>query len=105
MHFHEKEFCFPDSEEESVTEEEKGEEEMDPVQKKTMEQILQILEHYKQEDPVGLPNAPVQDPMEIPDLSKFFSLQKMEFKSVKVYGLSKFRIVHIRSNLADMEVF
>ncbi|KAL0278680.1 UNVERIFIED_CONTAM: hypothetical protein PYX00_000431 [Menopon gallinae] len=90
------------AEEEQVVEEEQ--EEVDPMERKIMEQIMQILDHYKQEDPVGLPNAPVQDPMEIPDLSKFFSLQKMEFKSVKVYGLSKFRIVHIRSNLADMEV-
>lgn len=74
------------------------------IEKKVSDQILQILEHYKQEDPVGLPGAPIPDPMPIPDMKHSFSVATMNFKTVNVYGLSKFRIEHIRSNLADMKV-
>lgn len=74
------------------------------IEKRVSDQILQILEHYKQEDPIGLPGAPVPDPMEIPDMKQSFSVATMNFKNTNVYGLSKFRIEHIRSNLADMKV-
>lgn len=74
------------------------------LEKKVSDQILQILEHYKQDDPIGLPGAPVPDPMPIPDMKHSFSVATMNFKNVNVHGLSKFRIEHIRSNLADMEV-
>lgn len=62
------------------------------------------MEHYKQEDPVGLPNAPVPDPMTIPDMKHSFSVATMNFQNVSVHGLSIFRIDTIESNIAEMEV-
>ena len=44
------------------------------AQKKLSDQVREILEHYKQEDPVGIPGAPIPDPMPIPDMRHSFSL-------------------------------
>ena len=74
------------------------------AEKKVSDQIRAILEHYKQEDPVGIPGAPIPDPMPIPDMKHSFSVATMHFKTVHVYGLSLFRIDHIKSDLAAMQV-
>lgn len=58
-------------------------------------QIIALLEHYKQKDPVGLPGAPVPDPFPIEDLSKSFAMGKLTMKNTLAYGFSKFRIKHI----------
>lgn len=64
-----------------------------------------MLEHYKQKDPVGLPGAPVPDPLGVPDFAHSIpGLGKVNFKNLKVYGLSKFRISHITTDLASMQV-
>lgn len=68
------------------------------------DQIRAILKHYQQDDPVGLPGAPVPDPMSVPDMKHSFSIYTMHFKQVNVYGLSKFRIEHVESELARMQV-
>ncbi|KYN06157.1 PREDICTED: uncharacterized protein LOC108783225 [Cyphomyrmex costatus] len=68
------------------------------------DQIRAILKHYQQDDPVGLPGAPIPDPMPVPDLKHSFSVYTMNFKQISVYGLSKFRIEHIESELARMQV-
>ncbi|XP_070164410.1 uncharacterized protein [Polyergus mexicanus] len=67
-------------------------------------QIRAILKHYQQDDPVGLPGAPIPDPMSVPDMKHSFSMYTMNFKQVNVYGLSKFRIEHVESELARMQV-
>ncbi|KAJ9577492.1 hypothetical protein L9F63_005935, partial [Diploptera punctata] len=74
------------------------------AQKKLSDQVRAILEHYKQEDPIGIPGAPIPDPMPIPNMRHSFSVATMYFKTVNVYGLSKFRIEHIKSDLAAMQV-
>lgn len=68
------------------------------------DQILKILDHYKQEDPVGIPGAQIPDPMPIPDMKQTFTVAVMNFKNMNVLGLSKFRIVHVKSEIASMEV-
>lgn len=73
-------------------------------EEKLSDQVRLILDHYKQEDPVGLPGAPITDPMPIPDMKHSFTYATMHFKSAKVHGLSRFRIQHIQSNLAAMQV-
>lgn len=73
-------------------------------EQKLSDQVRLILNHYKQEDPVGLPGAPVSDPMPIPDMKHSFTYATMHFKSAHVHGLSRFRIQHIKSNLAAMQV-
>jgi len=73
-------------------------------EQKLSDQVRLILNHYKQEDPVGLPGAPVSDPMPIPDMKHSFTYATMHFTSAHVHGLSRFRIQHISSNLAAMQV-
>jgi hypothetical protein len=73
-------------------------------EKKFSEQVRLILDHYKQEDPVGLPGAPISDPMPIPDMKHSFTYATMHFKSAHVHGLSRFRIYHIKSDLAALKV-
>jgi len=73
-------------------------------QQKLSDHVRLILNHYKQKDPVGLPGSPVSDPMPIPDMKHSFTYATMHFKSAHVHGLSRFRIQHIKSNLAAMQV-
>lgn len=73
-------------------------------EQKLSDQVRLILNHYKQEDPVGLPGAPIADPMPIPDMKRSFTYATMHFTSAHVHGLSRFRIQHIKSNLAAMQV-
>lgn len=74
-------------------------------EKKISEYVLEIIEHYKQEDPVGIPGAPIPEPLDIPPLKQSFSLVTMNFKDLKLYGLSKFRIDYIETDMAAMQVF
>ncbi|XP_077289233.1 uncharacterized protein LOC143913375 [Arctopsyche grandis] len=74
------------------------------AEKKLANQILKILEHYKQEDPVGVPGAEIPDPMPIPKMKHSFPAATMTFNDVNVYGLSKFRIMYVKSEISAMEV-
>lgn len=73
-------------------------------EKKLSEYVLQILDHYKQKDPVGVPGVPIPDPMAIPPLTHSISVGRMNFKDVKLYGLKKFRIDHVNVDVAAMKV-
>lgn len=68
------------------------------------DQIRAILKHYQQDDPIGLPGAPIPDPMPVPDMKHSISMYTMNFKNINVYGLTKFRIKHVESELARMQV-
>lgn len=73
-------------------------------EQKLSDQVRLFLNHYKQEDPVGLPVAAIADPMPIPDMKHSFTVATMNFMSAHVHGLSRFRIQHLHSNLAAMQV-
>ncbi|XP_046738918.1 uncharacterized protein LOC124407122 [Diprion similis] len=87
-----------------VAKDDKDKDELTEGENRIKEQLRVILEHYQQEDPVGLPGAPIPDPMAVPDMKNSFSVYTMELKNIHVYGLSKFRIDHIHSDLAAMQV-
>lgn len=74
------------------------------TEKKFSETVLAMLKHFKQPDPVGLPGAPIPDPMDIPNMKHSFSVGKMTFFNVKLYGLKNFRIDHINADLSAMKV-
>lgn len=67
-------------------------------------QLYAVLEHYKQEDPVGFPGAPIPDPMDVPDMKKSLGMATLNMMKVKAYGLSKFRIANINADLKAMKV-
>ncbi|KAB0801172.1 hypothetical protein PPYR_05526 [Photinus pyralis] len=73
-------------------------------EKKISEFVREIIEHYKQEDPIGIPGVPIPEPLDIPPLTHSFSVGRMNFENVKLYGLPKFRIDHVTADLAKMQV-
>ncbi|XP_072388618.1 uncharacterized protein [Diabrotica undecimpunctata] len=73
-------------------------------EKKLSETLLEVLNHYKQPDPLGIPGAPIPDPMPLPDMTKSFSVGRMFFKNMKLHGLKKFRIQHLMVDVTKMKL-
>ncbi|XP_045761215.1 uncharacterized protein LOC123864652 [Maniola jurtina] len=73
-------------------------------EEKMSEYILQILEHFKQPNPVGIPGAKVPDPLRVPDMKQSVSIGTLYFKNTDVYGISKFRILYVNAEIGAMEV-
>ncbi|XP_073947386.1 uncharacterized protein [Choristoneura fumiferana] len=74
-------------------------------EKKMSELILEMLEHFKKPDPVGVPGADIPDPYPVPDMRQSVSFgTNMDFKNTLVHGISKFRILHIDAEIGKMEV-
>ncbi|XP_030080221.1 uncharacterized protein LOC111595013 isoform X2 [Drosophila hydei] len=71
-------------------------------QNRVAAQIEGLLEHYKQEDPVGVPGAPIPDPMDVPDMAKSLGMANLNMLKVKAYGLSKFRIATVDMDFKQM---
>uniref|UniRef100_A0A224XDJ0 Putative hemolymph juvenile hormone binding protein n=1 Tax=Panstrongylus lignarius TaxID=156445 RepID=A0A224XDJ0_9HEMI len=67
-------------------------------------QVREIIEHYKQVEPVGLPGAPIPDPLPIPDLKHSRPIATLILKNATMNGLSKFKVEQLYSNLASMQV-
>ncbi|XP_031632293.1 uncharacterized protein LOC116346401 [Contarinia nasturtii] len=55
-------------------------------------QIIALLEHYKQNDPCGIPGAPVPDPFSVPYSKQSLGMGTLIMKDTLAHGLSKFRI-------------
>ncbi|CAH2262290.1 uncharacterized protein LOC120637774 [Pararge aegeria] len=73
-------------------------------EEKMSEYILQILEHFKQPNPIGIPGAKVPDPYSVPDMKQSVSIGTLYFKNTAVYGISKFRILYVNAEIGAMEV-
>lgn len=73
-------------------------------EKKMSEYILDVLEHFQDPDPVGVPGADIPEPIPVPDTRKSFGLTTLNFKETAVYGLSKFRIKHVYVEIGSMKV-
>ncbi|XP_046441973.1 uncharacterized protein LOC124192617 [Daphnia pulex] len=67
--------------------------------------IRQLLEHYKQDDPLGIPGVPIPDPMPIPDFEGDFPAAKIKFSEAELQQLSQFRINYVRTDLKDLKVW
>lgn len=74
------------------------------TEKKMGERLLEILEHYKQPDPMGVPGVPIPDPMDLPDMKQSFSMGTMNFMKQKLSGLKKFRIHHVVADINALKV-
>ncbi|CAO1299965.1 unnamed protein product [Diamesa hyperborea] len=66
-------------------------------------QVYQVIEHFKQIDPVGLPMLPLPDPMPVPNIKQGFSMGTMQMTNVSLYGTSQFRIKHVRTEVKEMK--
>lgn len=65
-------------------------------------QVLEIVEHFKQADPVGIPGAPVPEPMVVPEIKHSFAMGNMKMTNVSIFGLSKFRIKYSKIDLNSL---
>ena len=68
------------------------------------EKIRRIVEHFKQDDPLGIPGVPIPDPKEIPDIEKDITGAKVILTDAKMHDMSKFRIDYVRTDLKDLKV-
>ncbi|XP_072935637.1 uncharacterized protein [Epargyreus clarus] len=73
-------------------------------EQKMSEYILQVLDHFKKPDPVGIPGAKIPEPYYVPDMKQSMSLGTMYFKNTALYGISKFRILYVNAEVGSMEV-
>ncbi|CAG5036381.1 unnamed protein product [Parnassius apollo] len=73
-------------------------------EKRMSEQILEILEHFKKPNPVGIPGAEIPEPYSVPDMKQSLSLGTLYFKNTAVYGISKFRILYVNAEIGAMAV-
>ncbi|GJQ86241.1 hypothetical protein Trydic_g8941 [Trypoxylus dichotomus] len=71
-------------------------------QQKIAKYVRAILDHYKQKDPVGLPDIPIPYPKRIGPLHLSISIGKITMDNMTVHGLEKFKIDHIEIDLAKM---
>ncbi|XP_061496548.1 uncharacterized protein LOC1273626 [Anopheles gambiae] len=67
-------------------------------------QLFAIIDLYKEDDPVGLPDASIPDPMPIPEIRQSFSFAKMHLRNVLARGMSRFRIRYFHTELSRMSV-
>lgn len=68
-------------------------------------QIIALLEHYKQKDPLGMPGNLVADPFPVPDSEQSLPMGlTLTTINALAYGLSKFRIKNIALDLYQMLV-
>ncbi|XP_022118032.2 uncharacterized protein LOC110995264 [Pieris rapae] len=73
-------------------------------EEKMSDYILQVLEHFKKPSPVGIPGAKIPEPYYVPDMKQSLSVGTMFFKNTAVYGISKFRILHVEAEIGAMQV-
>ncbi|CAH1716546.1 unnamed protein product [Chironomus riparius] len=65
--------------------------ESDPMTKK----VYDIIEHFKDDNPVGLPALEIPDPVSIPDVQQTLNIGKLSMTKVKAHGISKFRVQNV----------
>ncbi|XP_039276258.1 uncharacterized protein LOC120349757 [Nilaparvata lugens] len=71
------------------------------------DQVRAVLEHYKDNpDPVGLPDTvyKIPDPMPIPTIRQTSGYATLTMFNCSVYGLSRFRIESVYTNLAELQM-
>lgn len=69
-------------------------------------QIISLLEHYKQKDPLGIPNtiSTVPDPFPVPVIKKSIGMGTLTMKDTMAYGFSKFRIKSVAVDVNQLTV-
>lgn len=67
-------------------------------------EIFTLLDHYKQNDPVGLPMKSVPDPFPVDDVKKSIGMGTLSMRNTQAYGFSKFRIKSVKVDMNAMMV-
>lgn len=77
----------------------------DVAENKLSDQIIALLEHYKQKDPLGMPGKLVADPFPVPDSEQSLPMgSTLTTTDALAHGLSKFRIKNIALDVYQMLV-
>lgn len=73
---------------------------------KLSDQIRLVLQQYKKTKTVKILDVPIPDPMSVPEITtRLSSLGTINFKNMKVYGLSNFTVKHINTDLEKMQAY
>lgn len=68
-------------------------------------QIIALLEHYKRNDPVGIPGSLVTDPLPVPDTKHSVGMgHTLTMINAMAYGISKFRIRNVAIDAKQLMV-
>lgn len=73
----------------------------DVVENEIAKLIYDLIDHFKKDDPVGLP-FPIPDPIEIQGISQQVLGATLTMKPVFINGISKFRIEGAKMELDDI---
>ncbi|XP_065094855.1 uncharacterized protein LOC135715567 [Ochlerotatus camptorhynchus] len=65
-------------------------------------QLFQMIDFYKQPDPVGLPVGSIPDPLPIPAFRQSIAFTSMEMRNLMTYGLSRLRVRLFQAELSSM---
>uniref|UniRef100_A0A2M4AV12 Putative hemolymph juvenile hormone binding protein n=2 Tax=Anopheles triannulatus TaxID=58253 RepID=A0A2M4AV12_9DIPT len=68
------------------------------------EQLFAIIDHYKEDNPRGLPGATIPDPMHIPDIRQSVSIATIYMTKMKVFGMAQFEIRYFHTELNSMAI-
>nr|XP_022901278.1 uncharacterized protein LOC111414229 [Onthophagus taurus] len=70
---------------------------------KISQYVRNIVEHYKQKDPVGLPIQEIPDPLTVDEMvTSLPSVEKLLLKQIKIHGLSKFKVDKVIIDVSKM---
>lgn len=68
-------------------------------------QIIALLDHYKQPDPVGIPGALVPDPFPVPNIEHSLGMGvSLTLHNALAYGFAKFRMKSVSIDINQMLV-
>ncbi|KAG5680013.1 hypothetical protein PVAND_009546 [Polypedilum vanderplanki] len=65
------------------------------IDDKMTQKVYQIIDHFKNDDPVGIPSLEIPDPISVPDVQQNINVGKLFMSKVKAYGVSQFRIQNV----------
>lgn len=74
------------------------------AESKMATQIIALLDHYKQNDPSGIPGAPIPDPFPVPPIKKAIGFAMLSIKNAFAHGVSKFRLKKFRFDVNELTV-
>ncbi|KAK2707598.1 hypothetical protein QYM36_015339 [Artemia franciscana] len=68
------------------------------------ERIKAVLEHFKSENPKGVPGFDIPDPIDIPDANPDVGGTNLKLSESKLYGLSQLSVKHVKVDLVAMKL-
>jgi hypothetical protein len=98
-------FTAGDDKEEEETVESSTRSSFSSSDEKMSEKIRKVLQFYRLHKVIRIPNAPIPDPIDIPDYKKKTIPFTFTLYNASVHGMSNYSIDHINTNIEKMQAF